>query len=417
MLDPLYTAVSWVLLRWHSLFTAIGLPSDGGLNWALSIIFLVVTARVLLFRFFIKQVHYQRKMQELQPQIKKLQVKHKGDKATLQKEMMALQQAEGFNPISGCLPMLFQFPIFIALFHVLKHMSAAVSSSYPEKKLTLYGFTRTQTLDAAHAKLFRAPLAASLRESAHKVTVELGGSLSATRIVIIVLVIISAGATLITQRAVMNNATTPPEGQAATIQRLMLFGIPASVVFSGLIFPIGVLLYWFTSNLWTMGQQFYILRFHPHVPAGTAAAAGAGTSAPTKAVGPKVGQRPTRDPRSGRPTGPKTTPAKPVNPGTDGSKSNGSKTNGSTTNGSTNGSKPDLTKRDQGKPDLTKRDPLKPDPLKPDSADGEGNEPPDVTPPASNGAEPGTKRAVSKPVVRSRAANQRPQRAPSKKRR
>src|ERR1700712_1523212 len=212
MLDFLYTAVSWVLLRWYQLFTVLGMPKTGGLTWALSIIMLVVTARLVLFRFFVKQVHYQRRMQELQPKIKKLQEKHKGDKATLQREMMALQQAEGFNPISGCLPMLFQFPIFISLFHVLKHMSAAVSPNYPKNKLTLYTFTEKQTLDAAHAKLFKAPLAASLRESADKVTNQLHGDLTSTRIVIIILVLISAGATVITQRAVAANATTPPEG-------------------------------------------------------------------------------------------------------------------------------------------------------------------------------------------------------------
>jgi YidC/Oxa1 family membrane protein insertase len=67
--DFLYTAVSWVLLRWHQLFTAVGLDKDGGLNWALSIVFLVITARILLFRFFVKQVHYQRHMQLMQPKI------------------------------------------------------------------------------------------------------------------------------------------------------------------------------------------------------------------------------------------------------------------------------------------------------------------------------------------------------------
>src|SRR3978361_2389407 len=140
-LDFLYTAVSWVLLRWYQLFTFLGLGKDSGLTWALSIIMLVVTARLLLFRFFVKQVHYQRRMQEMQPKIKKLQEKHKGDKATLQREMMALQQSEGFNPISGCLPMLLQIPVFIALFHVLKHMSNSVGLARGNPTLSLYRCT------------------------------------------------------------------------------------------------------------------------------------------------------------------------------------------------------------------------------------------------------------------------------------
>src|SRR3954447_22436581 len=184
MLDILYTAVAWVLLRWYQLFTALGMSETSGLTWALSIIMLVVTARLLMFRFFVKQVHYQRRMQEMQPKIRKLQEKHKGDRAALNREMMALQQAEGFNPISGCLPMFLQIPVFIALFHVLKHMSNSVNLSPGDPRLTLYGFTEQQTRDAAHAKLFGAPLAANLRDSADKI-LALGGHVTATRLTIV----------------------------------------------------------------------------------------------------------------------------------------------------------------------------------------------------------------------------------------
>ncbi|HTZ42528.1 MAG TPA: membrane protein insertase YidC [Jatrophihabitans sp.] len=319
MLDFLYTAVSWVLLRWYQLFTAIGLSKTSGLTWALSIIMLVVTARLVLFRFFVKQVHYQRRMQEMQPKIKKLQEKHKGDRAALNREMMALQQAEGFNPISGCLPMFLQIPIFIALFHVLKHMSNSVNLQPGARGLTLYGFTEQQTHDAAHAKLFGAPLAASLHESAAKI-LELGGHVTATRVTTVILVLISAVATFITQRAVMANQTTPAEGQAAMIQKLMQVGIPISVLFSGVIFPLGVLLYWFTSNIWTMLQQFYIFRFHPHTPATPAPAAAGGGDASRAALAPKVGQKPVH-PKGARSAAaepareqqPATAPARPTN--------------------------------------------------------------------------------------------------------
>ncbi|HEX8304440.1 MAG TPA: membrane protein insertase YidC [Jatrophihabitans sp.] len=302
MLDFLYTSISWVLLRWYQLFTLLGMDEQSGLTWALSIIMLVVTARLLMFRFFVKQVHYQRRMQEMQPKIKKLQEKHKGDKATLQREMMALQQSEGFNPISGCLPMLLQIPIFISLFHVLKHISNSVGLPPGSRGLTLYSFTEKQTTDAAAAKLFNAPLAASLRDSAEQIQDQLGGDLSTTRIVTIVLVIISALATYLTQRAVIANQTTPPEGQAAMIQRVMLVGIPVSVLGSGFFFPLGVLLYWFTSNLWTLGQQYYIFRYHPHTP--PVAAVSAPASQPGKTLAPKVGQKPVT-PKGNRPGAPR----------------------------------------------------------------------------------------------------------------
>ncbi|HEY2041824.1 MAG TPA: membrane protein insertase YidC, partial [Jatrophihabitans sp.] len=292
------TAVSWVLLRWYQLFTFLGLSKTSGITWSLSIIMLVVTARLLMFRFFVKQVHYQRRMQEMQPKIKKLQEKHKGDKATLQREMMALQQAEGFNPITGCLPMFLQIPVFISLFHVLKHMSNSINLPPGSPGLRLYGFTETQTHDAAHARLFNAPLAASLHESSTKI-LQLGGDVTTTRLVTIVLVVVSAAATLITQRAVIANQPTPAEGQAAMIQKLMLVGIPLSVVFSGFIFPLGVLLYWFTSNVWTMGQQFYIFRFHPH-PSTVAVAKGEAPNELGKSLAPRVGAKPL-NPKAARP--------------------------------------------------------------------------------------------------------------------
>ena len=162
MLDFLYTGVSWVLLRWHDLFTFLGLSSAGGLNWSLSIVFLVITARLLLFRFFLKQVHYQRNMQEMQPRLQAIKEKYKNDRQAQQREMMRLQQEEGFNPLAGCLPMLLQIPIFISLFHVLRHLSNSVglceAHDYANPKLSLYSFTPTQTCEAAQARLFGAPL-------------------------------------------------------------------------------------------------------------------------------------------------------------------------------------------------------------------------------------------------------------------
>jgi YidC/Oxa1 family membrane protein insertase len=297
--DFLYTAVSWVLLRWHSLFTWMGLDATSGVNWALSIIFLVVTARLLLFRLFVKQVKYQRNMQRIQPQLQKIREKYKSDRAAMQREMMALQQKEGFNPLAGCLPMLLQIPIFISLFHVLRHVSNSArlcDSNAPVDQnnplLHLYSFTHDQTCNAAQAKLFGAPLAGSLRDSSERIVTVLGGDITSTRIVTIILVIVSAAATLITQLLVAHAATTVPTGTAATVQKLMKVFIPISVLFSGVFFPLGVLLYWFTSNLWTMLQQLYINKYHPPEEKIEAPVGQVG-----KMLAPKPGQRPTRDNR------------------------------------------------------------------------------------------------------------------------
>lgn len=291
MLNFLYTAVSWVLLRWHDLFSLF-LDKDSGLNWALSIVFLVVTARILLFRVFLKQVHYQRHMQEMQPKIQALRKKYKDDKAEMQRQMMKLQQDQGFNPLSGCLPMFLQIPIFIGLYHVLRHLAAAASTTYQQHhpdRLHLYSFSSDETISAAKAKLFGAPLAARLTDSPSQIKDLLGGDVTVTRVVIVFLVVISAGATYMTQRLVRSGATTVPEGTAATVQKLMLYVIPVMTLGSGLFFPLGVLLYWFTSNTWTMGQQFYINKFHPH-PDKDKVAPVVGELG--KTLAPKPGQRP-----------------------------------------------------------------------------------------------------------------------------
>jgi len=293
VLDFLYTAVSWVLLRWHGLLTALGMRGTSGLTWSLAIVLLVITARVLLFRFFIKQVQYQRHMQELQPQIQKLREKYKNDRRQLQAEMMKLQQEQGFNPLAGCLPMLLQFPIFISLYHVLRHLANSAHLPPGDPRLTLYGFTQAETYSAAHAKLFGAPLASSFHDSAAKI-MSLGGSVTATRVVTIILVIVSAAATYVTQRQAMKNAPAAAEGTAALIQRSMLYLIPFFVLTSGFIFPLGVLIYWFTSNLWTMAQQFYIYRYHPHTPKAAATTAAAATNPGSAALKPAPGAKPIR---------------------------------------------------------------------------------------------------------------------------
>lgn len=286
MLDPLYSAVSWVLLRWYWVFTKIGMDPNGGLTWALSIVMLVVTARVLLFRLFIKQVHYQGRMQELQPKLQALREKYKNDRGEMQRQMAAFQQAEGFNPLSGCLPMFLQIPIFIALFHVLRRLKPGAGA--------LYSWSQAQTDSVVDAKLFGVPMVAAFHNSADLIK-QLGGDVTSTRALLVILTLISALATHMTQRLSMARATTVPTGQAAMIQKLMLYVIPIFTFGSGFIFPLGVLLYWFTSNNWTMLQQLYINRVHPMKPVDAVVA----TGEKGKSLAPKPGARPTRPTRSG----------------------------------------------------------------------------------------------------------------------
>jgi YidC/Oxa1 family membrane protein insertase len=295
LLDWMYTAIAWVMKTWHSAFSTFLDPASGW-TWALSIVFLVVTIRVLLFRLFVKQVKSQRAMQEIQPEMAKLRKQYGSDRQGLSQAMMALQKERGVNPLAGCLPLLPQIPVFISLFHVLRRLAPG--------KQGLYSWSTELTDQAASAKLLGAPISSSFNMQPDKERLILpltDGSYSNIRIVAMVLIVIMCFTTFFTQKQIQKRSG-PVEGQAAMVQKLLLYGMPISLFVSGFFFPIGVLIYWFTNNLWTLGQQFYILKALPP-PGSPGALAKAAADKPVvdvKALAPKPGAKPVR-PKAGRP--------------------------------------------------------------------------------------------------------------------
>ncbi|MGW0501696.1 membrane protein insertase YidC [Micromonospora sp. NPDC003241] len=324
-LDWIYYAISWILLAWHSAWEAIGIPDATvlGTNWAwiLAIVFLVVTVRVILFPVFVKQIKSQRAMQALQPQVKALQEKHKGDRETLQKEMMELYRKEKANPLMGCLPMFLQIPVFLGLFHVLRRLNPDPAKNNKD----IYGWTVDQFNSASDATLFTAPIASKFGSTAAELA-QLGANGTVVKIMAGVLVLVMMGTTYLTSRQMILKTGWAEDPQQRMIQRLMLYGIPLSLLISGAIFPIGVIIYWVTNNLFTLGQQQWVLRkFPPPVtatskPATTTAAARNGAQpaknrglfgrskpaeappapAAPKVAGPKPGAKPA-NPKKGRP--------------------------------------------------------------------------------------------------------------------
>lgn len=281
-LDWIYYAISWILLRWHALWDFIGIP-DGrflGTNWSwvLSIVFLVVTVRVVLFPVFVKQIKSQRAMQALQPKVKALQEKHKGDRETLQKEMMELYKVEKANPLMGCLPMFLQIPVFLGLFHVLRRLN-------PNNQLTtLYGWTEEQFKAATNADLFTAPLASKFGSTPAELAA-LGANGTTVKIIAGILVLIMMATTYATSRQMILKTGWAEDPQQKMIQRLMLYGIPLSLLVSGSLFPIGVIIYWVTNNLFTLAQQQWVLRkFPPPQLAGKS-----GSARPSAAPAKKAG--------------------------------------------------------------------------------------------------------------------------------
>jgi YidC/Oxa1 family membrane protein insertase len=322
-LDWIYWGISWILLTWHGVWDSVGVPVGAvlGTNWAwiLAIFFLVVTVRILLFPIFVKQIKSQRAMQALQPKVKELQEKHKGDRETLQKEMMELYRKEKANPLMGCLPMFLQIPVFLGLFHVLRRLNPTRT----DPNTSLYGWTTDQFIAASKAKLFTAPIASKFGSTATELA-QMGANGTNVKIIAGVLVVIMIVTTYLTSRQMILKTGWAEDPQQKMIQRLMLYGIPASLLISGGIFPIGVIIYWVTNNLFSLGQQQWVLRKYPPPaiagkasgkPAGKAttggkAGAGRGSAGKGDSKNGKAAPAPTVDGKSLAPR----PGAKPVNP-------------------------------------------------------------------------------------------------------
>lgn len=251
ILYPLEVVVAWIMVAWHTVLTAIGLPAAGGWTWTFSIVGLVVVIRIAIIPLFVKQIKASRGLQLIQPEMKKIQDKYKGktDQASRQamsQEMMALYKREGTNPFASCLPILLQAPIFFALFRVLNGIGQGNS---------IGALTPELVEQADKAEIFGAQLSSSF----------LGSDDPATKIVCVVLIILMSLTTFTTQRQLMrkNMPAAALESPFAQQQKLLLYILPLVFAVSGVNFPIGVLIYWLTTNLWSMGQQFYVIRRMP----------------------------------------------------------------------------------------------------------------------------------------------------------
>lgn len=277
--DLLAAPVAQVLKGIHAGLSTVFVPSSGP-AWGLSIVLLTIAVRLLLFPLFVKQIKSQRRMQELSPKIKELQAKHKGDRETLNKELMMLYKDHGANPISGCLPLVLQLPIFFSLFRVMNEFKPkGVDNRFVGK----YGLSSDLISQGAHAKVFGAPISAAFNSPVALLR-ELDGNATTVKIVAALMIITMGATTFLTQKQMMaRNAGGPVDKQQAQIQKVMLYVLPFSFAIFGFSFPVGVLLYWLTTNVWSMGQQAYVIKRMPPVVLG-----GGGAPGPSSGGG-KVG--------------------------------------------------------------------------------------------------------------------------------
>ena len=257
-----YHAISAELLFWHSVWdTLLGDPHSLATDWSwvLGIVFLVLTVRTLLLPLYLKQVNSQRALQRLQPKLKQLQAEHGDDRQALQRGMAELLRQEKVSPFGTFLPMLLQLPILIGLLHVLRHLRPTVVDPAGQ---TLYGWTAAQFADAANAELFGAPIAATFRSGAAGLA-PLGAGPGTVQIVAALLIVAMIVTSFVTTRMSILRTGWSENPQQRTVQRFLLYGIPVSLLVSGVIFPIGVVLYWTTQNLFALGQQIWLHRRYP----------------------------------------------------------------------------------------------------------------------------------------------------------
>src|SRR5919205_3832000 len=215
ILSPLIDACQWVLEFWHDLF--------GG-SWGWSIILLTFTVRIAILPLTFRGVKSMQRLQALQPEIKQIQERYKDDKQRMNQEVMAFYQREKVNPLGSCLPLVLQIPFFISLFYLLR------SGTFKADIADNPGFLAIDNL-------------------AEKVT---------DPVLLGVLIVLYVG----TQLA----ASAVTAISADPTQRRIMFALPFVFVVFIINFQAGLIVYWITTNVWTLGQQLLVRKLYPKPP-------------------------------------------------------------------------------------------------------------------------------------------------------
>ncbi len=256
LLFPFTWFVSTIMVGFELMLTSLGMSDTNGATWVLSIIGLVIVLRILLMPLFVKQIRSQRRMQLLQPELMKIQKKYKGRKdeasrKAMTEESFGLYKKHGTNPFSSCLPILMQMPFFFALFRMLTHVDdVALGTREP-----IGFFSQDLASKMENATVFGAQLSESF----------LHDSGTPAKILSLILIIAMGFTQFITSHQLMrkNMPAAALNGPMARQQAILIYVLPIMFAVFGVNFPLGVLIYWTTTNLWTMGQQFYVIRAMP----------------------------------------------------------------------------------------------------------------------------------------------------------
>lgn len=278
MFDIFLYPVSAILWFWHTVFGTL-LSPDSGAAWVLAIAFLVFTTRALLIRPALGQLRAGRRNQKLAPQLKKIREKYGKDRRRMAQEVQKLHADNGTSPFAGCLPSVLQIPVFLSLYWVLRDFKPGATTNHVFDHAGVTSFLNADLFGAKLGNWVSQPvaeLAAFGTDRAHMLAVG------------IPLMLIASAATFLTMRASLKRqAEVNP--QVAGISRLFMHLAPVGMLGSGLFFPvpIGLLLYFLATNVWTFGQQHLLTAKVDREEA-------AEEQAKPKVAAPRPGQKPRR---------------------------------------------------------------------------------------------------------------------------
>ena len=261
ILWPIKWAIELILVAFHTMWDFFGLDPNAGVTWVLSIVGLVLVVRAALIPIFVRQIKNQRRMLEVAPQLKKIQDKYKGKKdqfsrEAMSRETMELYKKTGTNPLSSCLPLLLQMPIFFGLFSVLNDAQHDKPGVGPMTQELANSFANSEFLGAPLKSTFIGEWNLMIAGQPYSVS---------TLIIALTMIVLMTASQFITQLQIVSKNMSP-ETKASPMfrqQRILLYLLPLVFAVSGVAFPLGVMFYWLTSNFWTMGQQFLVIRNMP----------------------------------------------------------------------------------------------------------------------------------------------------------
>ena len=279
MLNFVYWPISAILWFWHKLLSYV-LDPGWGITWVLSIVLLTFTIRVFLVKPSLNQMRSSRKMSELQPRMAEIRSKYKNDQQKQMEEIRKVQKEMGVNPIAGCLPLLVQMPVFLGLFHVLRSFnrtgtgSGQLGLSVEQNRNTAnYIFSPSDVQSFLDARLFGVPLSSyiSMPESMYQGFSGAEFTRTDIMMVAIPLILITATATHFVARMGVNRqkarlasgkqsapANDQMQMQMDMMNRMMVWFMPLTILFTGAFWHIGLLFYMVSNNIWTFFQQRFI---------------------------------------------------------------------------------------------------------------------------------------------------------------